>query len=229
LPRPSPPPRVAWCLTAYAQTARRAHHPYGELRLDGVLRALGRGTASTDTRRGEGRGVEQPRPCFLALFTRVLRRRILGSPYPESWIAPLLTGQDRLTRPPLLDRGYPHIVVVDRYAPGLIAHAVSSRREHMGWRTEIRERIAELEQKRLRLETERRRARRVGGPEGERLEADLRAKVQEISTTSTTSELLWSSSARGEGRAGRMGRTAALRNGSQDELPRRPICGTSPS
>jgi hypothetical protein len=28
---------------------------------------------------------------------------------------------------------------------------------------------------------------------------------------------------------GRMGRTAALRNGSQDEVPRRPICGTSPS
>jgi hypothetical protein len=51
----------------------------------------------------------------------------------------------------------------------------------MGWRTEIRERIAELEQKRLRLETERRRARRVGGLEGERLQAELRARVQQIS------------------------------------------------
>jgi hypothetical protein len=50
----------------------------------------------------------------------------------------------------------------------------------MGWRREIRERIAELEQ-RLRLEEERRRARRLGGPEGERLEAELRAKLQEIS------------------------------------------------
>jgi hypothetical protein len=50
----------------------------------------------------------------------------------------------------------------------------------MGWRREIRDRIAELEQ-RLRLEEQRRRARRLGGPEGERLEADLRAKVQEIS------------------------------------------------
>jgi hypothetical protein len=79
-----------------------------------------------------------------------------------------------------LDRGYPHIVVVDRYAPDLIGHAVSSRREHMGWRREIRDRIAELEQ-RLRLEEQRRRARRLGGPEGERLEAELRAKVQEIS------------------------------------------------
>jgi hypothetical protein len=51
----------------------------------------------------------------------------------------------------------------------------------MGWRREIRDRIAELEQQRLRLEEERRRARRLGGPEGERLEAELRARVREIS------------------------------------------------
>ena len=51
----------------------------------------------------------------------------------------------------------------------------------MGWRREIRERIAELEQQRLRLEAERRRARTLGGPEGERLEAELSAKVQQIS------------------------------------------------
>ena len=51
----------------------------------------------------------------------------------------------------------------------------------MGWRGEIRERIAELEQQRLQLEEQRRRARRLGGPEGERLEAELRAKVQQIS------------------------------------------------
>ena len=51
----------------------------------------------------------------------------------------------------------------------------------MGWRREIRERIAELEQQRLRLEEQRRRARRLGGHEGERLEAELRAKVHEIS------------------------------------------------
>ena len=50
----------------------------------------------------------------------------------------------------------------------------------MGWRREIRDRIAELEQQRLRLEAQRRRARRLGGPEGERLEAELSAKVQEI-------------------------------------------------
>ena len=50
----------------------------------------------------------------------------------------------------------------------------------MGWRREIRDQIAELEQQRLRLE-ERRRARRLGGPEGEGLEAELRAKLQEIS------------------------------------------------
>jgi hypothetical protein len=51
----------------------------------------------------------------------------------------------------------------------------------MGWRGEIRERIAELEQQRLRLEEERRRARRLGGPEGERLEADAKERLQEIS------------------------------------------------
>jgi hypothetical protein len=50
----------------------------------------------------------------------------------------------------------------------------------MGWRREIRDRIAELEQQRLRLEEQRRRAGRLGGPEGVRLEADLSAKVQEI-------------------------------------------------
>jgi len=51
----------------------------------------------------------------------------------------------------------------------------------MGWRREIRDRIAELEQQRLRLEEQRRHARRLGDPEGERLEGELRAKVQEIS------------------------------------------------
>ena len=51
----------------------------------------------------------------------------------------------------------------------------------MGWRREIRERIAELEQQRLRLEEQRRRARRLGTAEGERLEAEVRAKLQQIS------------------------------------------------
>jgi hypothetical protein len=50
----------------------------------------------------------------------------------------------------------------------------------MGWRREIRDRIAELEQQRLRLEEERRRAGRLGSSEGERLEGELSAKVQEI-------------------------------------------------
>jgi len=72
-------------------------------------------------------------------------------------------------------------VVVDRYAPGLIDPTRYHQGEHMGWRREIRDRIAELEHQRLRLEQERRRARRLGGTEGERLEAELRAKVQEIS------------------------------------------------
>jgi hypothetical protein len=51
----------------------------------------------------------------------------------------------------------------------------------MGWRREIRDRIAELEQQRLRLEEQRRRARRLGGPEGERLEAEAKERLQEIS------------------------------------------------
>jgi hypothetical protein len=51
----------------------------------------------------------------------------------------------------------------------------------MGWRREIRDRIAELEQQRLRLEEQRRRARRLGTAEGERLEGEIRAKLQEIS------------------------------------------------
>jgi hypothetical protein len=51
----------------------------------------------------------------------------------------------------------------------------------MGWRREIHDRIAELGQQRLQLEEERRRARRLDGPEGERLESDLSAKLQEIS------------------------------------------------
>jgi hypothetical protein len=38
-----------------------------------------------------------------------------------------------------------------------------------------------LEQQRLRLEEQRRLPRRLGGPEGELLEAELRAKVQQIS------------------------------------------------
>jgi hypothetical protein len=51
----------------------------------------------------------------------------------------------------------------------------------MGWRREIRERIAELEHQRLRLEEQRRRGRRLGGPEGERLEAEAKERLQEIS------------------------------------------------
>ena len=51
----------------------------------------------------------------------------------------------------------------------------------MGWRREVRDRIAELEHQRLRLEEQRRSARRLGGPEGERLEAEAKESLQEIS------------------------------------------------
>jgi hypothetical protein len=51
----------------------------------------------------------------------------------------------------------------------------------LGWRREIRDRIAELESHRVRLEEERVRARDEATEEGERLEAELRAELQQIS------------------------------------------------
>jgi exonuclease VII small subunit len=50
----------------------------------------------------------------------------------------------------------------------------------MGWRREIRDIIAQLEDQRIRLEQVRLRARRQGGPEGERLEAQASARLREI-------------------------------------------------
>jgi len=50
----------------------------------------------------------------------------------------------------------------------------------MGWRKEVREIIAQLEQQRSRLEQVRERARRQGGPEGERLEAQTEARLRDI-------------------------------------------------
>jgi hypothetical protein len=51
----------------------------------------------------------------------------------------------------------------------------------LGWRREIRDRIAELESRRLRLEEARVRASDEGTDEGDRLEAELRAELQQIS------------------------------------------------
>jgi hypothetical protein len=50
----------------------------------------------------------------------------------------------------------------------------------MGWRREVRELIAQLEQQRARLEQVRERARRLGGSEGERLEVQATAQLQDI-------------------------------------------------
>jgi hypothetical protein len=47
-------------------------------------------------------------------------------------------------------------------------------------RERIREQIAQLEDQRIRLEQVRLRARRQGGPEGERLEAQASARLREI-------------------------------------------------
>jgi hypothetical protein len=49
-----------------------------------------------------------------------------------------------------------------------------------GWRGEVREIIAQLEQQRSWLEQLRERGRHQGGPEGERLEAQATARLQEI-------------------------------------------------
>ena len=49
-----------------------------------------------------------------------------------------------------------------------------------GWRGEVRELIAQLEAQRTRLEQVRERGRRQGGPEGERLEAQATARLEEI-------------------------------------------------
>ena len=51
----------------------------------------------------------------------------------------------------------------------------------MGWRREVRDRIAEMEHLRRLLEETRISARNVGGAEGERLEAKVRAVIKEIS------------------------------------------------
>ena len=50
----------------------------------------------------------------------------------------------------------------------------------MGWPREVREIIAQLEQQRARLEEVRQRARRQGGPDGERLEAQATARLRDI-------------------------------------------------
>jgi hypothetical protein len=50
----------------------------------------------------------------------------------------------------------------------------------MGWRREVRVVITQLEQQRSRLEEVRERARRQGGPEGERLEAQATARLRDI-------------------------------------------------
>jgi hypothetical protein len=50
----------------------------------------------------------------------------------------------------------------------------------MSWREEVREIIVQLEDQRRRLEEVRERARRQGGPEGERLEAQAETRLRDI-------------------------------------------------
>jgi hypothetical protein len=51
----------------------------------------------------------------------------------------------------------------------------------LGWRREIRDRIAELESRRLRLQEARVRACEEGTDEGDRLEAELGIELQQVS------------------------------------------------
>jgi hypothetical protein len=59
------------------------------------------------------------------------------------------------------------------YSPSLILAAMDRREE-------VSEMIAQLEQQRSRLEQVQLRARRQGGREGERLEAQVRARLRDI-------------------------------------------------
>jgi hypothetical protein len=53
-------------------------------------------------------------------------------------------------------------------------------RARMGWRPEVREMIAQLQQQRARLEQVRLRAQRQGGSEGARLEAQTETRLRDI-------------------------------------------------
>jgi hypothetical protein len=50
----------------------------------------------------------------------------------------------------------------------------------MGWRREVSDILAQLERQRRRLVQVRERARSQGGPEGERLEAQVTARLRDI-------------------------------------------------
>lgn len=73
-------------------------------------------------------------------------------------------------------------MVPDKDAPSRIESKgrPGYHRGMFGWRGEVRELIAQLEQQRVRLEGVRERARRQGGPEGERLEAQATSRLREI-------------------------------------------------
>ena len=68
--------------------------------------------------------------------------------------------------------------MVDNYALECITPEYTQGRA-MGWREELREIIAQLEQ-RARLEQVQLRTRRQGGPEDERLEAQAEARLRDI-------------------------------------------------
>jgi hypothetical protein len=112
-------------------------------------------------------------------FQTVSRSGILGSPYPGCCIAEVLEARGWLLKAAEPRSGTPHLGVLDRYALGCIAREYTQGRA-MGWRGEVRELIAQLEEQRSRLEQVKLRAQRQGGPEGERLEAQAEARLRDI-------------------------------------------------
>src|SRR5918998_3543305 len=113
-----------------------------------------------------------PAQPWVPSYRGLARRMSLASPGRKERV-----GQKRRSRRSVCEiRRSPDSAPVGRYrrAAGDTIWAT------MGWRAEVRELIAQLEQQRSRLELVRERARRQGGPEGERLEAQATARLREI-------------------------------------------------
>src|SRR5215208_1776527 len=81
------------------------------------------------------------------LFTGVRGRGVLGSSYPASCIAPVLTGQDRRSRPRCWNVPAQDVVVLDRYADSWFI-ADSSLRGYHGVQT-VRDKERSVGQKKL--------------------------------------------------------------------------------
>jgi len=114
-----------------------------------------------------------------SLFTQVPGSGILGSTHAAAWIKARNTEVQDLQGARLLPLATSYYPTLDKDATGRITPEYTPGRA-MGWRREVREMISQLEEQRARLEQVKLRARRQGGPEGERLEAQTEARLQDI-------------------------------------------------